>query len=336
MEDHISEAGSRTVTKTCSVGVAMLGDMAGSAQGAINLAFEACEAARRDGGNRVHLYAAQEDSESGQDWKNRINTALSHDGFVPVYQPIVSLGGDTRTRYEVRLRMRGENDELLRPEAFMPAAEQHGLMPAIDQWVVANCIERLAEMRRQDQEGCLFVKISGATLGDQEFQSFLTQTLKQHGVPGSGLAFELNEPVAVTQLNQAKSFYESVRAQGCAFVLDHFGSGLNSFQLLKHLPADCLKLDRTLIEEINTEDGQRTISHITETAHSMDRQVIAGALEEATTLAVLWQCNVDFVQGNFLQEPEKILSYDFAGRGMHAKWTQYQENQEEPATDDHG
>lgn len=313
VEDHVSEAGNRTVTKTCSVGVAMLGDMTGSAQGAINLAFEAGETARREGGNRVHLYAPQEDTEAGQDWKNRLNAALADDDLVLVYQPIVSLGGDTRTRYEVRVRLRGENGELLRPEVFMPAAEQFGLMPAIDRWVVQHCIQRLAGARPGSQAGCLFVKVAGATLGDSGFASFLTEALAAHEVDGSCLAFELNEPVAITQLNQAKKFYDAVRAQGCSFVLDHFGSGLNSFQLLKHLPADCLKLDHTLIEDITTDEGQRTISQITETARSMNRQVIAGALEEATTLAVLWQCNVDFVQGNFLQEPEAEPSYDFSG-----------------------
>lgn len=313
VEDHVSEAGNRTVTKTCSVGVAMLGDMTGSAQGAINLAYEACEMARREGGNRVHLYAPQEDTEAGLDWKNRLNAALTDDDLVLVYQPIVSLGGDTRIRYEVRVRLRGENGELLRPEAFMPAAEQFGLMPAIDRWVVERCIRRLAGARPGSQAGCLFVKVAGATLGDSGFASFLTEALATHKVDGSCLAFELNEPVAITQLNQAKNFYDAVRAQGCSFVLDHFGSGLNSFQLLKHLPADCLKLDHTLIDDITTDEGQRTISQITETAHSMDRQVIAGALEEATTLAVLWQCNVDFVQGNFLQEPEAEPSYDFSG-----------------------
>ncbi len=313
VEDHVSEAGNRTITKTCSVGVAMLGDMAGSAQGAINLAFEACEAARREGGNRIHLYAPQEDTEADQNWKNRLNAALADDDLVLVYQPIVSLGGDTRMRYEVRVRLRGENGELLRPEVFMPAAEQFGLMPAIDRWVVEHCIRGLAGAPQGKQADCLFVKVAGATLGDSDFASFLSEALATHQVDGARLAFELNEPVAVTQLNQAKNFYDAVRAQGCSFVLDHFGSGLNSFQLLKHLPADCLKLDRTLIEDITTDEGQRTISQITETARSMDRQVIAGALEEATTLAVLWQCNVDFVLGNFLQEPEAEPTYDFSG-----------------------
>ena len=313
VEDHVSESGNLTVTKTCSVGVAMLGDMAGSAQGAINLAYEACEMARREGGNRVHLYATQDDSATGQEWKTRLTAAMADGDLLLVYQPIVSLGGETRERYEVRVRLRDDEGRVQMPATFMPSAEQFGLMPALDRWVVGRCIEKLAEMNRADRDCVLFVKVAGVTLGDTDFLSFLSESLKKNGVSGKNLAFELNEPVAVTQLNQAKSFYSGVKALGCPFVLDHFGSGLNSFQLLKHLPADCLKLDRTLTEDITSDDGQDTIQQITASAHDMRRQVLAGALEEATALAILWQCGVDFVQGNFLQEPNLEMSYDFSG-----------------------
>ncbi|MDN5848849.1 MAG: EAL domain-containing protein [Nitrococcus sp.] len=316
VEEHVSETGSRTITKSCSIGVAMLSGGVANADQAINLAAEAGELASREGGNRVHLHATAGESGSGSrtDWKSRLERALADEAFYLMYQPLVSLSGDQTERYEARLRLSGDGDEPLAPRDFMPFADQCGLAPAIDRWLTRTVLATIAERREAGHETWVFTKISGGALSDSEFLPFVTAELDRLGLERASLIFELSEPVAVTQLHQAKALYQRAKELGCGFALDQFGRGLNSLQLLKHIPADYLKLDHSLcIDLMENTETQRKIRAIIDAAHTLGKQVVAGYLEEATVLATLWQYKVDLVQGHFLQEPMPEMSYDFSG-----------------------
>ncbi|MDN5871247.1 MAG: EAL domain-containing protein [Nitrococcus sp.] len=320
VEEQVSETGSRTITKSCSIGVAMLSDGVANAAQAINLAAEAGELAGREGGNRVHLHATAGENDSGSDsgsrtdWKSRIEHALADEAFYLMYQPLVSLSGDQTERYEARLRLSGDGGETLAPRDFMPFADQCGLTPAIDRWLSRTVLATIAERREAGQETWIFTKISGGTLGDPDFLPFVTAELDRLGLERASFVFEISEPVAVTQLHQAKALYLRAKELGCGFALDQFGRGLNSLQLLKHIPADYLKLDHSLcIDLMDNTEAQRKIRAIVDAAHTLEKQVIAGYLEEATVLATLWQYKVDLVQGHFLQEPMPEMSYDFSG-----------------------
>lgn len=316
VEEHISEAGSRTITKSCNIGIAMLGDSVANAPQAINLAAEASELACREGGNRVHLHATagENGSGSGSDWKSRIEHALAEEAFYLMYQPLVSLSGDQTERYEVRLRLNSDDGQPLAPREFMPFADQRGLTPAIDRWLTRTVLAAIAERRKLGRETWVFTKITGGTLGDADFLPFVTAELERLGMASANIVFELSEPVVVTQLHQAKAFYQRIKELGCGFALDQFGCGLNSLQLLKHIPADYLKLDHSLCVDLtDSMETQRKIRGIVDAAHTLGKQIIAGYLEEATVLATLWQYKVDLVQGHFLQEPTPEMSYDFSG-----------------------
>lgn len=316
IEEHVSATGSRTITKSGSIGVAMISDGATNAPQAINLAAEASEVARREGGNRVHLHATAGEigGAVGSDWKSRLERALADEAFYLMYQPLVSLSGEQTERYEARLRLSGDDGQPLAPRDFMPFADQCGLTPAIDRWLTRTALAAIARRRKAGHETWVFIKITGGTLGDPNFLPFLASELDRLHMKGASLIFELSEPVAVTQLNQAKALYHQVKELGCGFALDQFGRGLNSLQLLKHIPADYLKLDQSLCANLTDNvEIQRKIRDIVDTAHSMAKQVIAGYLEEATVLATLWQYKVDLVQGHFLQQPIPEMSYDFSG-----------------------
>lgn len=319
IEEHISNTGDKTVTTTGSIGVTMVGESVGSAQAAVNDAVAASEQARLDGGNRVHLHTAKSTSDQAvaDDLRDRIEAALADDNFFAVYQPIASLRGDPQERYEVRLRMLGDDDKVIKPSDFIPQAEQFGLMPQIDRWVLRTALQSLAEVRARNHDTILFVKLSGSTLADPEFIRFVGEQLQAHKIEGKRLTFQLNEPVAVTQLNQARQFYRGLKELGGALCLDHFGSGLNPFQLVKHLPADYLKLDQALTHDLASNgESQQSVKQIIDNAHALQRRIIVGYLEDATSLATLWQMQGDFVQGNFLSTPQKQMNYDFAGMAM--------------------
>lgn len=319
IEGHISNSGDKTITTTGSIGVSMVGENVGSAQAAVNDALAASEQARIDGGNRVHLHTAQgsDDQANEENMRERIESAIADDALFTVYQPIASLRGDSRERYEVRLRMVGDDNTTIMPADFIPQAEQLGLMPQIDRWVLRSALRALTEVRAQKHDTILFVKLSGATLADPDFISFVGEQLKANSIEGERLTFQLNEPVAVTQLNQARQFLRGLKELGSKLCLDHFGSGLNPFQLVKHLPADYLKLDHAITHDLaSNSESQQSAKQIIDNAHDLQRHVIVGYLEDATSLAALWQMQGDFVQGNFLSTPQKKMNYDFAGMAI--------------------
>lgn len=317
--EHISSVGDKTITTTGSIGITMVGENVGSAQSAVNDALAASEQASLEGGNRVHLHTTQDSDElaDADGLRDRLESALENNDFFTVYQPIASLHGDPQERYEVRLRLRGDDSTTIMPTEFVPQAEQLGLMPQIDRWVLKEVLKELAEIRARNHDTILFVKISGPTLADPDFIQYIDEQLKANQVEGSRLVFQLNEPIAVTQLNQAKQFFHGLKELDGNLCLDHFGSGLNPFQLIKHLPADYLKLDQTLTHNLSSDsENQQSVKQIIDNAHALQRRVIVGYLEDATSLATLWQMQGDFVQGNFLSTPQKRMNYDFAGMAM--------------------
>jgi len=114
-------------------------------------------------------------------------------------------------------------------------------------------------------------------------------------------------------LKHAKIFVKTLQDLHCKTALEHFGAGPNSFQLLKHLPVDFLKIDGSFIHNLASDtDNQAMVRSILATANSMNRQCIAEYVQDAHSLAVLWQSGIQFIQGNFLQEPSEALDYDFS------------------------
>ncbi len=317
LEDHIVEAGERTVTATCSIGTVMVGERSGDVHQVLGDAGLASETARSGGGNRVHLHSAgsgEGDGEEQAAWRDRLEDGMADNRLFLVFMPVASLQGEEGERYEVRLRLRDDDGSEIHPTSFIPAAEQLQMMDHIDRWVVSSALKALAARQKTQPETSLFLKLSAQSLGCKDFLAHLASELKAHGVQGKMLGFQVNEPIAMTKLNEARVTFRGLKELGCGFLLDHFGSGLNPFQLIKHLPADMVKLDRTLITDLTgSEETEEKVKAILENAHAMKKQVVAGYVEDAMCLARLWQHGADFVQGNFLQSPSPDMNYDFSG-----------------------
>lgn len=320
VEEHISDVGGQSVATTASVGIALVTERVPSAQEVLGNAELAAEVARTAGGNRVHLHNPITDEQAGRErdtyWQERLRAAVDgeSDALRLFFQPIVSLHGDSGEKYEVLLRMVDEESgELVLPAQFLPSARRAGLMPEIDRWVTRRAIEVIAERKRQGHDTVLFVKLSGETVAEPEFLPWLVEQLKRTRVQGDSLVFEVAESEAVTRLKETRQLAKGLKELHCGFTLDHFGSGLNSFHLLKHLPADYLKIDGSFIHNLaSSQENQQVVKSIADMAQSMGRLTIAEYVEDANSLAILWQCGVNYIQGHFLQEPDETLSFDFS------------------------
>ncbi len=317
VEEHIADVQDQSVTTTCSIGMSIVAESTPSAHEVISRADLACEVARSSGGNKVHLHNPVVDEKIGKERDQQmhalIKDALDRDQFQLLYQPIVSLQGDAGGKYEVLLRMLNDEGEYILPTQFLPIAEQTGQITEIDRWVIQNAIRTLTKHRAQGADTQFFIKISAATLLHGELLQYIGNCMKVTRLPGDALTFEIAEKHAAQHLKHAKAFVKTLRELHCKTALEHFGAGPNSFQLLKHLPVDFLKIDGSFIHNLASDtDNQALVRSILATAKSMNRQCIAEYVQDAHSLAVLWQSGIQFIQGNFLQEPSETLDYDFS------------------------
>ena len=311
--EKIFEVGKQSINLTVSICAALIGEKNANAATVMNLATTSLRAAQTEGGNRVNLIDPSEQDkaavESTRRWIEAIDHALANNGFVLYYQPIISLHGAEGDFYEILLRMAGPKGEIP-PAQFLPIAERNGRMPAIDRWVIANAIRAIAERERAGNKTTFFVKLTPQSLEDQTLLPWIAQQLKTARQRGDSLVFEMPESKVVTSLKPARAFAKGLEQIHCGFALEQFGSGLNSFQLLKHIPVTYLKLDRNYMADLpKHKENQEKLKELCDQAHHAGKLTVAEFVEDAASMSILFSCGVNFVQGNFLQEPEKILSH---------------------------
>jgi len=312
-DERIFEIGKQSISLTVSIGGALIGEKNANAQTLLAQAQGALRSAQAEGGNRTNVFdpAAhdKEAAEKTRHWIALIDEALATDGFVLYYQPIVSLHGAEGEFYEVLLRMKGPKGEIL-PGHFLPIAEQNGKLPAIDRWVIGASIRSIAERERAGHKTTFFIKLTPQSLDDQTLLAWIATQLKTARQRGDSLVFEMPESKVVTSLKPARAFVKGLEQIHCGFALEQFGSGLNSFQLLKHIPAHYLKIDRNYMAELpKHKENQEKIKEICDQAHHAGKLTVAEFVEDAASMSILFSCGVNFVQGNFLQEPEKVMAH---------------------------
>lgn len=313
IETAIIEAGNTSTSLTVSIGGSLLGEKNAKAQVLFSQADNALRAAAGQGGNRVDIHdpAAADRAEAAREeqWLQLIDDAIAHDGFILYYQPIVSLQGDEGEFFEVLLRMRGPTEEVL-PAHFLPIAERHDRLLAIDRWVIEHAIGALAARKAKGKHATLFIKLSTLTLHDESLTAWVDEKLAAAGVEASQLVFEVPEAKVMTCLKPAREFVERWRERGGGFELEQFGSGLNSFQALKHIDAEYLKLDRALTADLAQHaENERKVRELCSQAHAAGKRTVVEWIEEAASMPPLFSAGVHFAQGNFLAPASPEMRY---------------------------
>ena len=316
INEHFADIGGKTIQTSASIGLSLLNDTTSNSQECISRAEKGCLIAEKEGGNTFHTYnpaieemAVQEQANA---WTSRIKHALKENHFKLMFQPIVSLHGEPGGHYEVLLRMLGENGEEITPGEFIPAAEQAGLMHFVDRWVMVNCFVLLSKLHREGKKTRLFIKLANASICDPEFLTWLRDRIQTLKLDADSLVFEISEDSALNYLKQAKELVAGLNELSCRTSLSGFGLEQNTYQSLKHIKVNYLKVHMKLIHGLaQNVEHQEKVKEIAEHANQHNIQTIAAFVEDANSLAVLWQCAVDFIQGYFLQQPNTEMNYDF-------------------------
>ena len=242
-----------------------------------------------------------------------VRGALMENRFRLVYQPIVPLHGQPAERYEVLVRLINKNGEEVSPASFMPTAEKAGLMPEIDRWVIRTSIQTLVKQHGNNKETSLLVKLSEASINDQTLVPWLSQQLNEFHLPGDTLIFEIKETYVLSQPDVAKQVINGLKQLHCRTALGHFGSDPRSLDYLEQLHVDFIKLAGTFVDNLSGDSkSQAMVKAVVQTAHDLGTLTVATFVQDASKMATLWQCNVDYIQGYFLQAPDEDMAYDFS------------------------
>lgn len=235
--------------------------------------------------------------------KDLVIDALEHDLFELQYQPIINVKTSQIKYYEALIRIRNRNGQLVYPDAFIPMAEQTGLIRKIDQWIIDHSIKVLLNQ----PEIALSINLSSFALTDEVIVDMLAQKLGESGVEPSRLMLEVTESGVIDDINTAVSIMQKFRSIGCKFALDDFGTGFASYNHLKMLPVDIIKIDGCFIKNIeNSVEDRLFVKSITEISGGMKMQIVAEYVENGAILEILNEIGVQYGQGYHIGKPAEL------------------------------
>lgn len=292
-----------------SIGIVVIDNTSTSVKDIQSAADTACYIAKEQGRNRVHLY--QTDSKAivkhtnETNWLNRINNALDNNKFILYFQTIASLKDNKHQHYEVLVRMLDKDGSTIPPNSFIPAAERFDIMSSVDRWVIGNT---LSIMQHEQYHNIYFsINLSGQSLSDLKFMQDCLDLINHSNINPSRLCFEITETAMIENLSNAIRTVSTLRGLGCKIALDDFGSGLSSFSYLKNLPVDYLKIDGSLIKDIENDPVNVTmVKSIVHIGQSMGLETIAEYVENDTVINIMRDLDIDFVQGYGVAQPVPI------------------------------
>jgi diguanylate cyclase (GGDEF)-like protein len=306
---RIFETAHNTLSVTCTIGLAEVGPATERLDALIAQARRSCQLGRDKGGNRVVLQQTSDESTRVQRldeiWVQQIKSALMENRFRLAHLPVASLGGEHRVMYDTVVRLIDvQGDEVL-PAEFMPAAFRNRLLRAIDRWVIGATLGYCAKTPLD----CVFVKLSNESLIDKTLVDWLAKAVESSGVAPAQLCFQVSEANATQYLQQTQALAAALRRKGHKFAVENFGVGHDSGRILAQTPMDFLKIDGSLMQGIASDAAlQDRVRAYVQAAAGRAIPTIAERVEDANTMAVLFQLGVAYMQGHYVHEPEVVLS----------------------------
>jgi EAL domain-containing protein (putative c-di-GMP-specific phosphodiesterase class I) len=206
--------------------------------------------------------------------------------------------------FDVLVRMIDNQGKEVLPSEFMAAAARNDLMKNIDRWVVGASLSFAAQKKPE----CLFVRLSRESARDASFVEWLDTHLQSSRAQPERLCFQITEEGAASLVREVRALAAALRQRHFRFALEGFGSGRDSIGLLESMPLDFVKIDGTLIQGLATDPQvQLRVRTLVEAARKRNIQTIGERVEDANTMAVLWQLGVQYIQGYFVNEPEEVV-----------------------------
>jgi diguanylate cyclase (GGDEF)-like protein/PAS domain S-box-containing protein len=307
-----------------SIGLTSINPQSESVTSIMSEADLACYASKDLGGNRFHIYHAGDQAlakrHEEMQWVSRLTAAIDSGRMLLYCQEIVPV--DTASKVgrhiEILVRMLDEKGVIVPPGRFLPAAERYNIIGSLDRWVISNSFSWYDVNRGKECLAgldVLAINLSGSSVNDSGFLSFIKTEISKYNIPPEVLCFEITETVAIANMHTASVFIQELRKLGCRFALDDFGSGLSSFAYLKNLPVDYLKIDGSIVRDIDKDAiNAAMVSSIQQLGRAMRIKTVAEFVETDAILEKLAEIGVDFAQGFGIAKPAPLEKLELAVR----------------------
>lgn len=309
---HLNEAqltiNNRTHKISASIGIALFPEHGTNVHDLLAAADLAMYQAKETGRSAWHLFSNDDNTRERMHtlvyWKEKIEYSHLHDNFLLYVQPLMDVKRKSIDYYEVLLRMRDNDGNVLSPAGFIPAAEQTGLIHAIDHMVLRKAIALAAKINQSGQSATFSINLSAHAFNDPELLPILKRELTYHNVDPRKLMFEITETAALENLPGARGLMVEIKELGCGFVLDDFGVGFSSFYYLRELPVDAVKIDGSFIRNlVQSDDDQILVKALCSVARGFGKKITAEFVENEEIFSIIAEMDIDYAQGYFVGKP---------------------------------
>jgi diguanylate cyclase (GGDEF)-like protein/PAS domain S-box-containing protein len=307
VNEHVFAVDDKTISATVTVGLGLLPSVNPDVPAAVTDAISATRRGRELGGNQMYAVDKSDTDTRVQAydkiWVKHIKSALMENRFRLVQQPIASLLGEDKGMFDVLVRMLDEQGTEVLPAEFIAAAERNDLMKNIDRWVIGASMSFCANRK----SSCIFVRVSKDTILDKSLVAWLDTQLKSLKIEPKRLCIQVTEDMATQYVRQTKELAAALRKLGFRFALEHFGTGRDPLKLLADIEMNFIKIDGSLMQGLSTNQlQQQRVKGLVEAAKRKSVETVAERVEDANTMAVLWQLGIEFIQGYFVHAPEDV------------------------------
>lgn len=304
---HVFTVGDKSVHCTGTIGIGLIAPQGANLDSVIKDALQGVHQAQEQGGNRTatvdHLDDDTRQQANDKIWVRLIKTALMENRFRLLQQPIVTMSGEDKGMMDVLVRMLDEQGKEVIPTEFLAAAERNDLMKNIDRWIIGAAISFCATRKVQK----LFVRLSKDSVLDRSLPVWLENQLKATRIDPTRIVFEISEQVATGYLKNTQELAVLLHKAGFKFALEHAGKAREPVQLMNSLPLDYLKIDGALMQGLAVDMAvQEQLRVLVDAAKLKRISTIAERVEDANTMAVLWQLGLEYIQGYFVNQPEQV------------------------------
>jgi diguanylate cyclase (GGDEF)-like protein/PAS domain S-box-containing protein len=303
------QIGSHEIFSTASIGIVMNNCDYTRAEDMLRDADTAMYEAKRTGKARYVVFDAsmREHIQRRLRLENDLRKAIAAEQMFLVYQPIVSLETGSVSGVEALLRWRHPVEGAIGPVEFIPIAEDAGLILPIGEWVLREGCQQLARWQRS--LGAAAPETMSINLSRKQFVSpTLTATIRgiieDAGIAPGSVQLEITESACMQDLPSAIIAMEAIKAIGAKLAIDDFGTGYSSLASLQQFPIDVLKIDRSFINEVDTDQDTSALVHaLTALARNLGIVTVAEGIEQPGQLAALREMGCEYAQGYYFAKP---------------------------------
>lgn len=289
-----------------SMGIAIYPNNGKEIESLLKHADIAMYSAKKNGGNKFHVYISEEDSKPFKSFPliSKLNKALEREEFKLVYQPQFNLTQQKITGAEALIRWYSPAG-IVQPLDFIPIAEETGLIIPIGEWVIRTACKQSKTWMEQGYDPLeMSVNISANQFYHPNFVAKVKEILEETGIDPTWLNLEITETIAMQNFESATQIIRQLNSLGVKITVDDFGTGYSSLNYLANLELDFIKLDKSLVENLHMCNKKNSVAKaIIDLAQNLGVKVIAEGVEKEEESKILKENNCDIVQGYLISRP---------------------------------